>query len=170
MVGGRGTHRQRWQTVPPIQSCSRSPTESLLVFSRFHYIFSALPSTLRFFSVALAGLKLTLSLRTPLPPKWWGYRCGSPHPVYATLGGIQDFLILGQQPTQFNYSSTPPFKIAIIFSFCVCTCMWVCMWGSEDNCGSRSSPFTKCVSGTKLRLCSKYLYPLSHSPDKLLCR
>lgn len=74
----------------------------------------------RVFSVALAGLKLTLSLRTTLPPKCWGYRCGSPHPVYATLGGIQDFLILGQQLTQFNYSSTLPFKIAIIFSFCVC--------------------------------------------------
>lgn len=112
-----GTHRQRWQTVPPIQS--------LLVFSPFHYIFSAVPSTLRCFSVALAGLKLTLSLRTTLPPKCWGYRCGSPHPVYAAPGGIQDFLILGQQPTQFNYSSTPPppFKIAIIFSFCVC------VWG-----------------------------------------
>lgn len=118
---------QRWQTVPPIQSCSRSPTESLLVFSPFHYIFSALPSTLRFFSVALAGLKLTLSLRTTLPPKCWGYRCGSPHPVYATLGGIQDFLILGQQPTQFNYSSTPPLKLQLYsHSMCVHACGSAC--------------------------------------------
>lgn len=79
------------------------------------------------FFCSLAGLKLTLLLRTTLHPKCWGYRCGSPHPVMQHWVESKTSSFQVSNPPNLTTAQHPPLKLQLYsHSVCVHVCGPAC--------------------------------------------